>query len=121
MTQSEYRSMLDTLASGWEKGEYERVASHFSEHAFYSDAFTYKFRDRASLLAFFQDDGGDPQSCVFHESVFDEERQIGVAEFTYRGQYLYHGTVWITIDDDKIVSWREYQHTSEKTREELWK
>ena len=121
MNQSEFRGLLDALADGWAKGEYEQVASHFAENAFYSDAITYKFRDRASLLAFFQDDGGDPQSCVFHEWVFDEARQLGVAEFTYRGKYLYHGTVWITIGDGKIVSWREYQHTSEKTREELWK
>jgi hypothetical protein len=120
MNKAEFRSMLDALVDGWTKGEYERVASHFADNAFYSDAFTYKFRDRASLLAFFQDDGGEPQSCVFHESIFDEDRQLGVAEFTYQGTYLYHGTVWISIDDEKIVSWREYQHTSEKTREELW-
>ena len=121
MNQSEFRSLLDALADGWTKGEYERVASHFTDHAFYSDALTYKFRDRASLLTFFQDDGGEPHSCVFHEWLFDEARQLGVAEFTYRGTYLYHGTVWISIDGDKINSWREYQHTSDKTREELWK
>ena len=120
MNQSEFRSLLDALVDGWTAGEYERVASHFSENAFYSDAFTYKFRDRASLLAFFQDDGGEPHSCVFHESMFDEQRQMGVAEYTYRGTYLYHGTVWIQLRDGKIISWREYQHTSDKTREELW-
>lgn len=120
MDQTEFRSLLNALADGWKDGEYERVASHFAENAFYSDAFTYKFRDRAPLLAFFEDDGGEPQSCVFHEAVFDEARQIGVAEFTYRGTYLYHGTAWITIEGEKIISWREYQHTSDKTREELW-
>ena len=120
MDQSGFNTLLDNLVDGWTSGEYERVASHFAENAFYSDAFTYKFRNRASLLTFFQDDGGEPQSCVFHESVFDESRQLGAAEFTYQGTCLYHGTVWITVEGDKIISWREYQHTSEKTREELW-
>lgn len=121
MNKDEFGRTLDALVDGWTKGEYEKVASHFAENAFYSDALTYKFRDRATLLAFFQDDGGEPQSCVFHEWIFDEERQLGAAEFTYSGTYLYHGTVWITLSEDKIISWREYQHTSEKTREELWK
>lgn len=100
--------------------EYESVAGHFADRVFYSDALNYTFRDCRSLLEFFRDDGGKPQFCEFHNWVFDEQQQLGVAEFSYRGSYGYYGTAWIEIADDKIACWREYQHRSEKSRDEFW-
>ena len=120
MQKNEFGAMLERLCDGWTSREYESVAGHFADRVFYSDALNYTFRDVGSLLQFFQDDGGKPQSCKFHNWVFDEERQLGVAEFSYLGTYAYHGTVWIEITDDKIACWREYQHMSEKTRDEFW-
>ena len=116
----EFRSLLTLLADGWEHKEYALVASQFAQDVFYSDPKHYTFRDRASLLEFFEDDDGRPQYCKFHNSMFDEERQLGVAEFTYEGTFRYHCTVWIEIKENKIASWREYQHLSTKTWEEFW-
>ena len=120
MNKSGFTSMLKLLADGWTDREYVLVANQFTEDVFYSDPRNYTFRDRDSLLAFFEDDDGLPQSCTFHNSVFDEERQLGVAEFTYVGTYRYLGTAWIELRGDKIASWREYQHISDKDWNEFW-
>lgn len=120
MNEKDFNSMLEHLANGWTKREYEKVAGHFSEELFYSDSLNYAFHDNRSLLEFFRDDEGQPQVCTFHDAIFDESRQCGVAEYTYEGTYRYHGTVWIGLKDDKIESWREYQHKSEKNWEEFW-
>jgi hypothetical protein len=120
MNKGGFASLLRLLADGWTDREYSLVASQFTEDVFYSDPKNYTFRDRESLLAFFEDDEGRSQSCRFHNWAFDEERQLGVAEYTYVGTYRYHGTVWIELRDDKIMSWREYQHISDKDWSEFW-
>jgi hypothetical protein len=120
MRRDEFGEMLQRIASGWASREYESVAGHFADRVFYSDALNYTFRDCGSLLEFFRDDGGKEQSCTFHNWVFDEERQLGVAEFSYAGSYIYYGTAWIEMAEDKIACWREYQHRSEKTFDEFW-
>lgn len=121
MNVKDFNSMLEQLAVGWTSLEYEEVAAHFADNLFYSDSLNYSFNNRQSLLEFFCDDEGKPQLCEFHNSVFDEERQIGVAEYTYEGTFRYHGTAWIEIQGDKIVSWREYQHRSDKDWTTFWK
>jgi hypothetical protein len=121
MTKIEFTEMLDRMASGWTKRNYEKVAENFLDDLFYSDALNYSFFSKKDLLAFFRDDGGDPQFCKFYQTVYDEERQIGAAEYTYEGSFRYHGTVWVEIENDKIASWREYQHISELDRENFWK
>jgi hypothetical protein len=120
MTKDQFAQVLDSLSAGWKNRDYPSVADHFHEQLFYSDPLNYSIRNRRDLLEFFTDDDGKPQSCVFHNAVLDEERQIGTAEYTYQGTYLYHGTVWIELKDDKIASWREYQHKSERTWKEFW-
>ena len=119
MTKEEFERLLDSMATGWAQREFEKVASYFSENLFYSDSLNYTYFDRASLLQFFNSEDQE-ERCSFHDSIFDEARQVGVAEYTYEGTNRYHGTVWIELDDDKIVSWREYQHKVAKSWEEFW-
>lgn len=121
MNAEAFRQMLETMASAWTTRDYETVASCFHEELFYSDALNYEHRTRAELLDFFRDDGGLEQYCRFHNAVFDEDRQLGVAEYTYRGNQTYFGTVWIEIVDEKIKTWREYQYTTQMARYEFWK
>jgi len=120
MGANDFEELLRSLAAGWTRRDYEAVASHFADDVFYSDPLNYTICDNESLLAFFQDDDDKPQSCIFHNSVFDEQRQLGVAEYTYEGTFRYHGTVWIKLENDKIESWREYQHRSDKDPSEFW-
>lgn len=120
MTSREFDDLLRSLADGWTNRQYSSVAASFAEDVFYSDALNYSLRGRASLLNFFEDDDGASQHCEFRLSLFDEERQIGVAEYSYKGSFRYHGTVWIKLSNDKIVNWREYQHRSDKDWKEFW-
>ncbi|MGD9561070.1 MAG: nuclear transport factor 2 family protein [Pyrinomonadaceae bacterium] len=121
MTRGEFDEMLAMLASGWAARDYDKVIACFSENVFYADPMNYAFSDRESLLDFFTNDDGREQTCAFHHSIFDEARQLGSAEYTYEGTYRYYGTVWVEIADGKISAWREYQHRSDKDREEFWK
>lgn len=120
MIKIEFQKMLKLMAESWTSRNYKTVAEQFAETLFYSDSINYTFTKRIDLLAFFEDDGGHSQSCEFHNAVFDEESQKGAAEYTYKGTFCYHGTVWITIKNEKIIEWREYQQISEKTWEEFW-
>jgi len=120
MTRQEFEAMLQALARGWTERDYEKVVSFFAEDVRYSDPIRYRLGSRAELLDFFWDDEGFEQSTVWHDAVFDEKRQIGVAEYTYEGTHRYHGTVWIEIRENLIVRWREYQHTSKLGWKEFW-
>ena len=120
MTRQEFEAMLQALARGWTERDYETVASWFAEDVRYADPTRYRFASRAELLEFFQDDEGYEQSTVWHNVVFDEERQVGAAEYTYQGTHRYHGTVWVHVRGDRIARWREYQHISDQEWEEYW-
>lgn len=120
MTKNEFEKMLNLMAEAWANRKYETVAAQFAEHLFYSDSLNYSFSNRADLSTFFEDDGGHPQKCDFHQAVFDKETQIGAAEYTYIGTFCYHGTVWIKLKNDKIIEWREYQYVSDKNWNIFW-
>ena len=113
--------MLDRMAADWTRKDYRAVADRFGDRLFYSDSLNYSFSTRADLFGFFEDDGGRPQSCRFHGIVYDERRGLGAAEYTYEGTFRYHGTVWVRIEEGKIVEWREYQHKSDLDWKEFWK
>lgn len=112
MTRAEFAASLEALAQAWSDRDYEKAASFFAEDVRYADPLHYRFASRADLLRFFQDDGGYPQRTVWHNIVFDEERQVGAAEYTYEGTHRYHGVALIQVNGNVISRWREYQHIS---------
>ncbi|MCD9188098.1 MAG: hypothetical protein LUM44_16890 [Pyrinomonadaceae bacterium] len=120
MNKNEFEKMLDAMAESWTNRKYEMVAAHFAEQLFYSDSINYTFYNKTDLLNFFKNDGGYEQLCLFHNAVFDEKKQEGAAEYTYKGTFCYHGTVWIKIQDEKIVVWREYQQITVKSWDDFW-
>jgi hypothetical protein len=113
MTRQEFEAMLQALARGWADRDYEKVACFFAEDVRYADPTRYRIASRAELLEFFRNDEGFEQITVWHNFVFDEERQVGAAEYTYQGTHRYHGTVWIQVRGNLIARWREYQHVSD--------
>ena len=110
MTSSDFCSLLQGLADGWQSRDYARVARSYTEDVQYKDPTRYHFTSRGDLQKFFEDDGGLPQSTVWHTIVFDEAQQVGAAEYTYTGHHQYHGTVLIKVANGRITHWREYQH-----------
>ena len=120
MTRGEFSAALDGLARAWQERDYERAASYFAEGVQYIDPLHYHHRSRSEVLRFFQDDQGQPQRTVWRTILFDEELQIGAAEYSYQGTYGYHGVTLIEVRDGQFARWREYQHTSELEWEALW-
>ncbi|HWM90923.1 MAG TPA: nuclear transport factor 2 family protein [Thermoanaerobaculia bacterium] len=113
MKRQEFEATLQALAQGWASKDYEKVASHFAEDVQYADPTRYRISSRAELLEFFRDDEGYDQSTVWHNVVFDEEKQTGAAEYTYQGTHRYHGLVIVKVHGNLITHWREYQHVSD--------
>jgi len=119
MNNAEFREMLQTLAAAWQRRDYATAVSFFAEDVKYADPLRYEFANRADLQAFFENDEGLEQQSVWHNILFDEARQLGVAEYTYDGTWRYHGTVWICVRDGRITHWREYQHTDPREWEDF--
>jgi hypothetical protein len=120
MNAEEFGRMLKSLADRWVQADYSAVISRFADGIKYVDPLRYRFSGREELLEFFNDES-EPETCTFHQYVFDEKRQVGAAEYSYSGSQAYHGTVWITLLNDKIIEWREYQHTTDKSLNDFWK
>jgi SnoaL-like domain len=110
MKRNEFGNMLQSLADAWTRRDYESAASFFTENIEYVDPLRYSFRSRGELRTFFESDEDKPQITMWHTIVFDEEQQIGMAEYTYEGTYRYHGVTIVRLAGDKICKWQEYQH-----------
>ena len=124
MTKTEFVEMLHALAAAYRRRDYTSAASFFAAGVRYADPLRYAFENRQDLQAFYEHDEGLAQSTVWHNVVFDEARQLGVAEYTCDGAWRYHGTVWIRVCDRpdgsrKITHWREYQHTDPREWEDF--
>lgn len=110
MTTSDFERMLAYSADCWHRHDYTSAVAQFAEDVRYGDPVRYAIRGRDELLKFFTDDDGLPQLTTWHVIIFDEDKQLGVAEYSYTGTYRYHGVVLIKVEDDQISHWREYQH-----------
>ncbi len=119
MTRSEFRNLLHSLAEAWTRRDYATAADFFAEDVRYGDPTRYSFNGRAELRAFFENDEGYDQRTVWHTIIFDEDQQLGAAEYTYEGTHRYHGNVLVKVADGRILRWREYQHVDPREREEF--
>jgi hypothetical protein len=119
MTRKEFRDLLHSLADAWSRRDYATARSVFAEDVRYGDPMRYSFNGRGELRAFFENDEGYDQRTAWHTIVFDEDQQVGAAEYTYEGTHRYHGTVLIKIENGRISRWREYQHVDPREWEEF--
>lgn len=119
MTSQKFRALLKALADAWQRRDYAKAADFFAQDVKYADPLRYSFMDRASLQVFFEADEGLPQSTVWHTIVFDEQQQVGIAEYTYVGTHQYHGCAIIRVQGGKITHWREHQHIDARSWEEF--
>jgi ketosteroid isomerase-like protein len=109
-----FRTMLETIARAWNEGDTNTALACFTHDARYTeppDSQHYEGRDQ--LYEFFG--GADPpaMSMAWHTVLFDEDLQMGAAEYSFTGENTYHGVVVIRLRDDRISNWREYQHRSD--------
>ena len=113
MTKPEFVEIIRSLGQAWTRRDYDTAAGFFTEDVHYSDPVRYTMTSRAELLEFFSNDEGYDQNTVWHRILFDEEAQEGVAEYTYEGTRRYHGAVLVTLREDLIRDWLEYQRVEE--------
>lgn len=119
MTNTDFRAILEALAAAWARRDHVAAAAFFAPDVRYSDPWRYAFAGREELHDFFADDEGREQSTVWHTVLFDEDQQVGAAEYTYEGTHRYHGTALVRVQDGKITHWREYQHVDPRSWEKL--
>jgi SnoaL-like domain len=115
MTSADFTALLSALATGWRARNYPSVAGHFSHEVHYGDPTRYMLHGRPQLLEFFRNDDDQAQDVRWHLTLFDESRQLGLAEYTYDGTHRYHGVALIRVQAGLITHWREYQHTDART------
>jgi ribosomal-protein-serine acetyltransferase len=119
LTAGEFDALLARLADGWTRRDYAAVAAEFAEDVHYADPVRYALTGRAALRAFFEDDGGRPQSMAWRNVLFDLDRQLGAAEYTYEGSQRYHGMVLVRLEGGVITHWREHQHVDSRAWDEF--
>ena len=109
-----FRSLLETIARAWNEGDTNAALACFTDDARYTEPpDSQHYEGREQLYEFFGGEDPPPMSMAWHTILFDEDRQMGAAEYTFTGTNTYHGVVVIRLRDDRISNWREYQHRSE--------
>ncbi len=115
LSASEFETLMQTVAEGWNASDARKAADCFTEQAIYTeppDKQIYKGRD--ALFKFFGGDEGrkEPMKMTWHHLVFDEKKQVGAGEFTFEYGGKVHGIVIVKVTSGKISNWREYWYES---------
>ena len=116
ITAVQFRSLMDTVAAGWNESDARKAADCYTEDAIYTEPPDKQVHvGRKALYEFF---GGDrklkpPMKMMWHHLAFDEASQVGFGEYTFQMNHRYHGIVIVKIRSGKISNWREYQSKSE--------
>lgn len=112
-----FRSVMETVAEGWNRGDAQLAASCFAENAIYSGPPSSPHRGRKELYEWFGGAKGRelPMRMTWHHLVFDPAQQIGVGEFTFRYRIPTHGVAVVRMSNGLILNWREYEVESPKS------
>jgi ketosteroid isomerase-like protein len=108
--------LMQTIADGWNTGDTERALACFADDAVYMEPpDEQRYEGRAELYDFFGGHNPPPMRMEWHHLVVDGD--IGVGEYTYRGNRQYHGLVIVQLWNGVIARWREYQVESSQSWE----
>jgi hypothetical protein len=111
VTHEEFVSLMETVAESWNAGDTARGLSCFTGDAVYMEPpDRQRYEGRAELFDFFGGEAPPPMSMTWHHLLV--EGDIGVGEYTYRGERQFHGLVIVQLRDGRISRWREYERES---------
>lgn len=116
ITGAQFKSLMHTVAAGWNEGNARKAADCYTEDALYTEPPDKQvYPGRKALYEFFGGDGKPepPMKMAWHHLAFDEASQIGFGEYTFQMNNRYHGIVIVKIRSGKISNWREYQYKSD--------
>jgi ketosteroid isomerase-like protein len=122
LDQAGFRQLIGTLSDAWNTNNARMAADCFTEDALYSSPPNPQIRKgRQALFEFFGGEKGRPKpmSMLWHHVVFDENTQIGMAEYTLTYEIRTHGMAILRIVNGKIANWRQYEIESRLNWEEL--
>jgi hypothetical protein len=107
-------ALMDDLADAWIQGDTPRALARFTNDARYVEPpGVQRYAGHGELRAYFGGDDPPPMSLTWHHLVFDEDEQLGAAEYTYVGGSTFHGVALLRLEGDRIADWREYQVRSD--------
>ncbi len=111
MRHEEFVTLMETVAESWNAGDTERGLSCFTDDAVYMEPpDRQRYEGRAELYTFFGGEDPPAMSMSWHHLII--EGDIGVGEYTYRGERQFHGLVIVRLRDGRISHWREYERES---------
>jgi hypothetical protein len=118
----QFVTLMQTLADAWNRNEATPAVDCFTEDAQYSSPPDARIRrGRLELFEFFGGSTGRPRPMrmEWHHLLFDDHAQIGAGEYTFDYDVRTHGIVIVKIVNGKIGNWREYEHQSPLSWQEL--
>ena len=108
MDHDEFVNLMEAVRDSWIAGDTRRALELFTEDAVYMEPpDTQRYVGRDELFEFFGGDDPPPMQLRWHHLVVDGD--IGVGEYTFRGNRQYHGIAIVELRDGRISRWREYQ------------
>ena len=115
MSIARFRSVMQTVAEGWNRGDAKLAASCFADNAIYSGPPAAPHRGRKALYEYFGGAAGRElaMDMTWHNLIFDPAQQIGMGEYTFGYRKRTHGMVVVKFKNGLIRNWREYEVESE--------
>ena len=111
MDHDAFVALMQTIADSWNAGDTHRALARFTDDAVYMEPpDEQRYEGRDELFRFFGGDDPPPMFMEWHHLVVDGD--IGVGEYTYRGNRQFHGLVIVHLRDGRIARWREYERES---------
>ncbi len=107
-----FRVLMDELAAAWTAGDAARAAARFDEDAVYLEPTGRKFHRGREVLRdlFDRTSKRAPMRMEWRHVFFDEEAQVGAAEFEFSwGGHALTGVALVTLENGLVSRWREYQ------------
>ncbi len=118
MEHGAFVDLMQTIADSWNAGDTERALACFADDAVYMEPpDVQRYEGREELRDFFGGDDPPPMHMEWHHLVVDGD--VGVGEYTYRGDRQFHGLVIVQLRDGVIHRWREYEVESLQSFDEF--
>lgn len=114
MNTMQFKILMQTVADGWNNFEPKKSVECFTEDVIYIEPPDKQLVvGKENLFKYF--DNPKPMKLVWHNLMFNEEKQIGSGEFTFtmEGRQGNHGVVVVELEKGKIKLWREYYKISD--------
>lgn len=112
-----FAALLKRVARGWTDGDPAGAAGCFTVDAVYLEPpNAQRYVGRDELSAFFHGDAPAPRpmTMIWHHIAFEPVAGVGFGEYTFSipNGFQAHGVAVVTVREQRIATWREYQYPS---------